>query len=211
MATNRIQIHEKYHLDHPWKAHSLLPDFELEDVWRVPVVLKEEHSLSMFMDQFRKSNTQIIQAGSVVGLLFKLRFFLGRIFQWDEKPETNHLVPGSIRERYALSENLSFENLPDPGKGDFIPVYILENEFLSEIENKTVHAALHLGRVRSDKEYSIQMAVYVKPKGRFGKIYMQLIRPFRHWIVYPALMKLVSTSWERFLSEQQAPLKPILN
>jgi hypothetical protein len=39
------------------------------------------------------------------------------------------------------------------------------------------------------------MAVYVKPRGRLGKGYMALIKPFRYWIVYPALMRQIERAW----------------
>jgi hypothetical protein len=41
------------------------------------------------------------------------------------------------------------------------------------------------------------MAVYVKPRGRFGRPYMAFIAPFRHWVVYPALLRQIErmTSW----------------
>jgi hypothetical protein len=39
------------------------------------------------------------------------------------------------------------------------------------------------------------MAVYVKPRGPLGKGYMALIKPFRHWIVYPALMRQFERVW----------------
>jgi hypothetical protein len=39
------------------------------------------------------------------------------------------------------------------------------------------------------------MAVYVKPRGRLGKGYMALIRPFRHWVVYPALLRQIERAW----------------
>jgi hypothetical protein len=41
------------------------------------------------------------------------------------------------------------------------------------------------------------MAVYVKPRGRFGRGYMALIKPFRYWIVYPALMQQFERAWDR--------------
>jgi hypothetical protein len=41
------------------------------------------------------------------------------------------------------------------------------------------------------------MAVYVKPRGLFGKGYMALIKPFRYWIVYPALMRAIERMWTR--------------
>ncbi len=200
---DRIQIKKELHFQQEWRVHKLLQDFELEDLWQVPVTLKEEHTLAQFLDQFLKSNDRVVKAGSLAGLLFKFRLWLGKIFKWDEKPLIDHLLPGSIRERYAKAENLSFENLPEPGNGDFIPVYQLENEYLSEIENETVHAALHLGRIRKAESFIIHMAVYVKPKGFFGSAYMKLIKPFRHWIVYPALMKSARQTWERFLNKEK--------
>ena len=54
---------------------------------------------------------------------------------------------------------------------------------------------MHLAWVdQGDGRYQGQMAVYVKPRGRFGKGYMALIKPFRCLIVYPALMRRTSTS-----------------
>jgi hypothetical protein len=35
----------------------------------------------------------------------------------------------------------------------------------------------------------------VRPNGRLGDAYMAAIRPFRHLIVYPALMRQVERGW----------------
>jgi hypothetical protein len=39
------------------------------------------------------------------------------------------------------------------------------------------------------------MAVYVKPNGLFGTAYMAAIKPFRHLIVYPSMMRGVEREW----------------
>ena len=39
------------------------------------------------------------------------------------------------------------------------------------------------------------MGVYVKPRGRFGVAYMAAIAPFRHRVVYPALMREIEQGW----------------
>jgi hypothetical protein len=200
----KIKIDEQEHLVQLLRVHSLLPDFELEDVWRAPVSLEPTHSLQLFMDQFVKTNAGVVNRG-ITGLLFKIRLLIGRWLKWDEKVLPDHLVPGSIRFRYAQQENLTYDDLPHPGSGSFIPVYKLENEFLSEIENSTVHAALHLSRVPSGKDrWTIHMAVYVKPKGWFGKSYMLFIKPFRLWIVYPALMRAAGKNWEAHINNTSA-------
>ena len=196
----KINKHE--HLKQHLRVHALLSDFELEDVWQIPIALTSNQTLRLFIEHFNKSTTKIIDKG-VVGFLFKLRLLLGKFLNLDDKKQrVNELIPGSIRHRYAYEEGLSFEDLPALNKGDldFVPVYILENEHLTEIENKTVHAALHFSRVRiGESIWGIHMAVYVKPKGLLGKVYMLLIKPFRLWIVYPALMEMVKNEWETFV------------
>jgi hypothetical protein len=40
------------------------------------------------------------------------------------------------------------------------------------------------------------MAVYVKPSGLLGEGYMLAIKPFRHTVVYPPMMRQIERSWE---------------
>jgi Protein of unknown function (DUF2867) len=40
-----------------------------------------------------------------------------------------------------------------------------------------------------------EMAIYVKPNGVLGTAYMAVIKPFRYWIVYPALMREIAREW----------------
>jgi hypothetical protein len=61
-----------------------------------------------------------------------------------------------------------------------------------------MHGVMHLAWVdQGEGGYQGQMAVYVKPRGPLGKGYMALIKPFRHWVVYPALMRQVERTWNR--------------
>lgn len=197
--TQKIRIDAQEHLRHPLRVHSLLSDFELEDVWRPPLTLDSTQPLQLFTDMFSAGSGNLAGKG-LSGKLFRFRLFLGKLLKWDQRPAQDRLVPGSIRFRYAQEENLQYADLPDPGSGSFIPVYQLENESLYEIENHTVHAALHFSRVPSGPDkWDIHMAVYVKPKGLLGRCYMLLIKPFRLWIVYPAIMKGARQRWEEYL------------
>jgi len=148
--------------------------------------------------EFLKINDQLMQAG-FTALLFRFRFFIGRLFKWDNRPNNRIMRRDSIRERYANLKQLDPDQLIEAGDNDFVPVYILENESLAEIENSTVHAALHLGRVPiNETHYTVQMAVYVKAKGKLGKLYMGIIKPFRFFIVYPTIMRLMKKQWEYY-------------
>jgi hypothetical protein len=77
-----------------------------------------------------------------------------------------------------------FESLP------FNSLYLLEDEFAAETANQTMHGVMHLGLVPDGAGgYRGQMAVLVKPNGPFGNAYMAAIKPFRHLIVYPPMLR----------------------
>ena len=64
---------------------------------------------------------------------------------------------------------------------------------------------MHLGWVPDGAGgYRGQMAVLVKPNGLLGNAYMAAIRPFRHLIVYPAMMRDGKRRWERTVVSRPA-------
>ena len=96
-------------------------------------------------------------------------------------------LPDDLR---GTAADLTFASLPVQA------LYRTDDEFAAEISNQTVHAVMHLAWVdRGEGRYQGQMAVYVKPRGRFGEAYMAAIKPFRHWIVYPALLRQIERDW----------------
>ncbi len=197
-----MRIDGKEHLKQNWRVQSLLPDLRVEDVWLLPIEMEKGQSIEALNAAFVSALGQTSSQG-LAGWLFKLRFFLGRIFGWEDEEKAIELLPeGSIRKRYAEQEGLTSLGLKEEGFGDFVPVYIKQREMLSEIENKTVLAAAHFGMVpKNNDKYAVHMTVYVKPKGMFGAFYMQLIKPFRLWIVYPYLMKMIGEAWECSLNK----------
>jgi len=86
----------------------------------------------------------------------------------------------------------------DLGSLPFVPLYRTDSEFAAEVSNQTMHGVMHLAWVdQGEGRYQGQMAVYVKPRGLFGKAYMELIKPFRYWVVYPALTRQFERAWNR--------------
>jgi hypothetical protein len=81
----------------------------------------------------------------------------------------------------------------------FRSLYLLENEWAAEIANGTMHGVLHVSWVpdRATGGYRGQLAVLVKPNGRLGRTYMAAIRPFRHLLVYPTIMRQIDDDWRR--------------
>jgi len=127
----------------------------------------------------------------------------GSLFGWDDAAKKRP-IPGSTET--TLSARLPGDlrgSAKTPVIGDFlqragaIPLYRTDDEWAAEISNDTVHGVLHLAWVEQrDGRYRAQMGVYVKVRGKLGAIYMMLIAPFRHLIVYPALMRQIGRAWD---------------
>ena len=128
-------------------------------------------------------------SSGAVRALFAIRWKLGELFGVDgpdagigsRVPTLRDRLPADLRDATSRPD---FEALP------FTPLYLTGDEFAAEIANRTVHAIMHVGWVQDRTGgYRGQMAVYVKPNGLFGAAYMAAIRPFRHLIVYPRMMR----------------------
>jgi hypothetical protein len=72
----------------------------------------------------------------------------------------------------------------DPGGTGFIEVYTEADERLRRIDNRTVSALLHFSLASRRP----RLAVYARPKGWVGRVYLRAIEPFRRHVVYPALL-----------------------
>ena len=79
----------------------------------------------------------------------------------------------------------------------FEPLYLTHDEFAAEIANRTMHGVMHLGWVADPGTggHRGQMAVLVKRNGRLGAAYMAAIKPFRHVLVYPLMMREIGRRW----------------
>jgi hypothetical protein len=205
------------HESRPWRIREIVPDFVLEDVWALPVHggAEDFQALLELMASGDPANTQSLPTRS----LWRVRDQLGRWFglgrisariDGDRDgaaadrlpiPATNETsltdrLPDDLRNTAA---DVAFDSLP------FAPLYRTDFEFAAELSNQTVHAVMHLAWVdQGEGRYQGQMAVYVKPRGRLGNGYMTLIKPFRHWVVYPALMRQMERTWNASVSHVQA-------
>jgi hypothetical protein len=85
---------------------------------------------------------------------------------------------------------------PDFDALPFTSLYLIDDEWAAEIVNRTVHGVMHIGWVPDGTGgYRGEMAVYVKPNGLLGTGYLAAIRPFRHLIVYPPILRQIGQVW----------------
>ncbi len=190
---SRMRLPNEAHTERPWRIHELTRDFRLEDVWELPGVGGPDDfprlvALMASLDPSQGSSR-------VARLLWDIRWKMGALLGWDDPeeglgsrvPTLRERMPADLREAPSGPE---FDALP------FKPLYLLEDEWAAEIANGTMHGVMHLGRVPEESGgFHARMAVLVKPNGLLGNAYMAAIRPFRHLIVYPPMMRDAERAW----------------
>lgn len=183
---------------YPWRIKEIAPDFELRDAW----TLHATGGLDDFADLcdiVANLDTSPEERATLSQVLFAIRFRLGELLHWDEG--TNTLpIPGcnesSLRDR--LPADLPAETTDTAGRLPFRAVYRTEDEWALELSNSILHAILHVGWApQPEGTYRGQLGVYVKHRGRGGKLYMAAIAPFRHRVVYPGLLRHIEREWRQ--------------
>jgi hypothetical protein len=193
-----MRLRDTAHTSQPWRIHELTGDFRLEDVWALPTpggpddfprVVQGFPQLARGLDAADASPgfSRLARA------LWAIRWKLGALLGWDRPDRGLGSRVPTLRDRLPVD----LRDTPSgPDLDRFTSLYLLEDEWAAEIANRTMHGVLHLGWVPDQAGgYRAQMAVLVKPNGRLGKLYMAAIRPLRHLIVYPALLRGIEREW----------------
>jgi hypothetical protein len=215
-----MRLPKNAHTSRAWRVHEFTGDFVLEDVWALPTPGGPNdfpRLLGFATDRPAELNAQGKYVGDGSGgilgrasrALFELRWKLGELFGWDDSDSGVGRRVATLRER--LPDDLrAAPRGPDPGAGvPMTSLYLIEDEWATEMANSTVHSVMHIGWVPDGTGgYRGQMAVLVKPNGLFGAAYMAAIKPFRYLLVYPALMRPIERYWQARASASSAAGSP---
>ena len=193
------------HRSRPWRIHEVAGDFRLEDVWELPGVGGPDDLPRLV--QLLASSDPSHSSSVAARTLFAIRWRIGRLLGWDAPdagigsrvPTLRDRLPADLHDGPSGPE---FDALP------FTSLYLLHDEWAAEIANRTMHGVLHLGWVPDGTGgFRGHLAVLVKPNGFLGSAYMTAIRPFRHLLVYPALMRELGRTWREVTgpAPQDAP------
>ena len=202
-----MRLDNSAHTSRPWRIHEVAPDFRVEDVWALPTPGGPD-DFHLLVENFATADSDE-SSSIVVRLLFALRWKLGELLGWDDDnggigsrvPTLRDRLPDDLRQgdRGPDHESLPFKSL-----------YLLHDEWAAEIANRTVHGVVHLGWVPDEAGgYRGQMAILVKPNGLFGAAYMTAIAPFRHLLVYPAMIREIGRRWREKKGAPDA--RPVLS
>jgi Protein of unknown function (DUF2867) len=170
-----MRLPKSAHTSRPWRIHELRPQLRVEDVWALPTPGGPDDFPRLV--EVVTSWNPAKSASTPVRLLFALRFKVGELFGWDGPSE----------------------------RRGFTPLYVADDEWAAETVNRTVHGVLHLGWVENGSGgWRGQLAVLVEPNGLLGHAYMAAIKPFRHFVVYPKMLRELGRAWQPVSSTASA-------
>ena len=185
----------------PLRVHTFLADVPLHDVWAVDLPTHRDGvTLAEFLRRANQcgcdtADAEINRFPLVARALFRLRFFLGRIFRLEAEPKD--ALAASFASRLTAEDRARSLVVSGTPEGLFRLVYRFENEQLLEIQNRTVHAAALSALAEGAGSYRFYFAVYVRQRTWITPFYMAVIDPFRKWIIYPALLRRIRATWDQ--------------
>ena len=187
-----MRLPDSAHIARPWRIHAIAQGFALEDVWALPTPGGPDE-LPRLLELIATADPDE-GSSKVAGALFALRWKIGELLGWDSDedglgarvPTLRDRLPADLREGPAG---------PAPAL-PFRPLYLTHDEWAAEIANRTMHGVMHVGWVEDGEGgHRGQMAVLVRRNGRLGAAYMAAIKPFRHLVVYPLMLRELERRW----------------
>jgi hypothetical protein len=195
-----MRLPDAVHTSRPWRIHELTAGFRLEDVWELPTPGGADDFSQLV--RLLASDHPARGSSRAAGALWAVRLRAGQLLGWDRedqgpaRPTVRGRLPADLRDGPSGPD---FDALP------FTSLYLTRDEWAAELVNRTVHGILHIGWVGDAAgRYHGEMAIYVKPNGRLGAGYMAMIAPFRHLIVYPAMLRDIGKAWQASAAEPAA-------
>ena len=184
----------------PLRAHTFLAGVPLHDAWVVELPWTRS---GITLDAFlRAAGNGIFRPSRSVRTLLGIRFFVGRLFDWDRESAASSGETFTAR----LTDDDRARSLVSAGtrEGLFRVVYRFENEQLVELVNRTAHAGALTALFETTSSYRLYFGVYVRSIGRFTPLYMALIGPFRKLVVYPSLLRGVRAIWDQTVGTRRS-------
>ena len=196
----RVEPEEYLALD--LRAHGLLADVPLHDVWAVDL---EGLASDRPMLDLREllSLEALTKINPAVRLLFGLRRLMGRFSSADRAPP--RASESSYVARLTDADRAATLVAPGTPESIFQVLYVFPTELVGEIQNATVHAFSAYALQARPGGYRLYWAIYVQPVGRITSWYMRLIDPFRRLVIYPSVLRYVRAAWARGARPTERP------
>src|SRR5215204_2412495 len=187
------------HTSRSWRIHEITGDFRLEDVWALPTPGGRDDFPRLV--QLIASGDPSQGSSRAARMLWAIRWKIGKLLGWDGPDAGLGSRVPTLRERLPADLG-DVPSGPEHDRLPFSSLYLLDDEWATEIANRTVHGVMHVGWVPDGTGgYRGQMTVLVKPNGLLGTVYMAAIRPFRRLIVYPPMLGRIAQKWRALAAD----------
>jgi hypothetical protein len=180
------------HTSQPWRINDIAPDFRVEDVWALPRFDDPEDFPRLV--RLVASYDPAHDSPRVVRALFAIRMQIGKRLGWDRPADAVGSRVAALRDRLPRDLRIAAAG-PSLQGSPFTTIYSTDDEWAAESANRTMHGVIHIGRVPDGAGFRAQLAILVKPNGWHGRAYMAAIKPFRHLLVYPVILRELDRAW----------------
>lgn len=182
------------------QAHSVLTDIPLHDAWVVDLpgggAGRTLHDVREIALDHAPADISTIVAGLVA-----IRVAIGGALNLDSR---SYSIPASSYSHLlAATGSMLPPALGGAPRGLFRPVYMLENEALIEMSNRTGQAYIAAVLRPADRGgYRLYWGIYVKETSWLTPLYMAVIDPFRRHVIYPAALSDIERTWRSRYAER---------
>lgn len=182
------------------QAHSVLTDIPLHDAWVVHLPGGGDGRSLQDVREIALGHAPADVSTIVAGLI-GIRMAIGGALNLDSR---SYSIPASSYSHLlAATGSMLPPAMGEAQRGLFRPVYMLENEALIEMSNRTglayIAAAL---RPAEQGGYRLYWGIYVKETSWLTPLYMALIDPFRRHVIYPAALSDIARTWRSRYAER---------
>ena len=203
-----------------WRVHTLAPDFELLDLWEVPLDADPSHgeTFAEFLRVFLASGADLWPVYRLRPTSFADAVHAARIgaalalLRLPPRPrpacsaldaDRDLAIPGCREERVRArlddaDRAARHRPLARPGRRvRSSPSTRSPTRHCSRSPTAPSMRLLHLSWVAAPNgRRTVVLAIYVKSRGWQSRAYLALIRPFRHLVVYPAWIAHLTRTWD---------------
>ena len=177
------------------RAHSLLDDVPLRDVWAIDLPGGGESRTLLDLRELPQGDPSPL-ASLLPGALAAVRLAVGWVLRWDGETSADASTSYAYR-LTAADRALCLRRCPGDRTGPFGFRLLFDShlEVIQEVQNRTVHAFVVMAMAPGSDGYRLFVAIYVKRTDWFTPVYMATIDPFRRLIVYPAVLRRYQSRW----------------
>jgi len=170
------------------RAHTLLADIPLHDVW---VVHLAGGGTGRTLVDVNEAMAGGVTGDETVALAAAIGTYMVAARVLGLASEECRDTLSSVRQR--LTEADSARSMYPPGEHGF--VYYFERESLLEIQTCTAHAIYVFALAREPGGYALYWGAYAKRVSWVTPLYMRLIDPMRRLVVYPSILQRIEQRW----------------